>query len=203
MKSTLLLATALVALSPALAQADMLSGFDVAEDHTRFVFDEAPVFDDGMPAYGNAFITQGYIYPAGTLDAGVEGVNPDGSPAYPEQVIGVWTCDGFFVGDGMRTTEGPMVITRQVYAFEDGDVLITQGPEFMADGVQFTRAVTGGTGDYADAPAELQQTFLGMSEGLGVRLQMELGDRQRAELDPSSHTEWDSGVPVGPFARVK
>ncbi len=199
MKSTMLLATALVALSPALAQADMLSGFDVAEDHTRFVFDEAPVFEDGMPAYGNAFITQGYIYPEGTLDDGVEGVNPNGSPAFPNLVIGTWTCDGFFVGDGMRTTEGPIVISRQVYAFEDGDVLITQGPEYMADGMQFMRAVTGGTGDYAAAPEELQQTFLGMSEGLGVRLQMQLGDRDRAALDPS-HAATDSGFPVGPVS---
>jgi hypothetical protein len=29
-----------------------------------------------MPAYGNAFITQGYIYPAGTLEGGVEGTLP-------------------------------------------------------------------------------------------------------------------------------
>ena len=42
--------------------------FDVAEDMTRFVFAEQPVHEDGMPAYGNPFITQGYIYPAGTLE---------------------------------------------------------------------------------------------------------------------------------------
>ena len=42
---------------------------DIAEDGTRFVIDEAPVFDDGFPAYGNPFVTQGYIYPAGTLTA--------------------------------------------------------------------------------------------------------------------------------------
>ena len=41
--------------------------FDIAEIGTRFVFDEAPVFDDGFPAYGNAFVTEGYIYEAGTL----------------------------------------------------------------------------------------------------------------------------------------
>ena len=196
MKLALTLATALVALAPAMSQADMLSGFDVAEDHTRFVFAAAPVFDDGMPAYGNAFITQGYIYPAGTLDNGAEGVNPDGSPAFPDLVIGEWTCDGYFVGDGMRTTEGPMVMSRQLYVFADGDVLISQGPEFMADGARFTRAVTGGTGEYSDAPAELHQTFLGMSDGLGVRLQMELGDNEQASLaDPRRSPA--SGFPLG------
>ncbi|MCG6885211.1 MAG: hypothetical protein LJE62_15790 [Silicimonas sp.] len=182
MRTTLFIAAAMTALSAAHAQADMLAGFDVAEDHTRFVFAAQPVYDDGMPAYGNAFVTQGYIYPAGTLDGGAEGVNADGSPAFPDLVIGEWTCDGFFVGEGMRTTEGPIVMSRQIYAFEDGDLLVTHGPEFMADGIRFTRAVTGGTGDYADAPAELEQTFLGMSEGLGVRLHMDLENRDQAAL---------------------
>ena len=72
------------------AQADgMLTSFDVAEDISRFVFAEAPVFDDGMPAYGNPFITQGYVYPAGTLDGGVEGTLADGSAAFPDKVIGI------------------------------------------------------------------------------------------------------------------
>jgi len=41
--------------------------FDIAEDGTRFVFAEDPVFEDGMPDYGNSFVTRGYIYPEGTL----------------------------------------------------------------------------------------------------------------------------------------
>ena len=32
--------------------------------------------------------------------------------------------------------------------------------------------VTGGTGDYAAAPAEIRQTLLGMTDGYGVRIQM-------------------------------
>lgn len=39
-------------------------------------FAVAPVFGDSMPSYGNAFVTQGHIYPAGTLDDGVEGSMP-------------------------------------------------------------------------------------------------------------------------------
>src|SRR5262249_49743163 len=35
--------------------------FDVAEDPTRFVFAPTPVDADGLPAYGNYFITQGYL----------------------------------------------------------------------------------------------------------------------------------------------
>jgi hypothetical protein len=85
-----------------------------------------------MPAYGNAFVTQGYVYPAGTLDGGVEGTLADGGPAFPDKVIGTWTCDGYCVGEGFRTTTGTIVVTRQVIVFDDGDVLITQGPDKLA-----------------------------------------------------------------------
>jgi hypothetical protein len=71
---------------------------------------------------------------------------------------------------------GTVVITRQVIVFEDGDLLITQGPELAETDVAIVRAVTGGTGDFADAPAEIHQTLLGMSEGYGVRLQMEFAE---------------------------
>ena len=89
---------------------------DIAEDGTRFVIDEAPVFDDGFPAYGNPFVTQGYIYPAGTLSES-DGVNPDGSPQYPDKVIGEWSCRGYFIADGAHTTEGSWVYTTQLFAF--------------------------------------------------------------------------------------
>lgn len=199
MKRTNLLLAAAVAVMPFTANADEpLAAFDVAEDISRFVFAASPVFDDGMPAYGNAFITQGYIYPAGTLDGGIEGTLPDGEPAFPDLVIGEWTCDGFFVGDGMRTETGAIVMTRQVYRFNDGDLLISHGPELVDAGVAVTRAVTGGTGDYADAPAEIEQVLLGMSDGYGVRLQIELGGGPAEAGGGSDHTEWDSGFPVGP-----
>jgi hypothetical protein len=188
-----LIVAAFTAAIPAAALADSaLSAFDVAEDLSRFVYDKAPVFDDGMPAYGNAFVTQGYVYPAGTLDGGVEGTTPDGSPAFPDKVIGTWTCDGYYVGDGFRTETGTVVVTRQVIVFDDGDLLITQGPELAETDIAIVRAVTGGTGDYAAAPAEIHQTLLGMSDGYGVRLQMEFAEeiaglrqnhRTFAELD--------------------
>ena len=172
-----------LALSGPLA-AEQLNHFDVAEDITRFSFAPQPVFEDGMPAYGNACVTPGYIYPAGTLDGGVEGTLADGTPAFPEKVLGTWTCDGFFVGEGMRTTEGDLLISRQVFQFQDGGILITQGTEGIDENVWLTRAVTGGTGDYADAPAEIRQKLLGMSDGYGVRLQFELGDARQAALEP-------------------
>lgn len=202
MKPMQILTAALIAAAPLSAQAEgPLAAFDVAEDLSRFVHAAAPIFDDGMPAYGNAFVTQGYIYPAGTLDGGVEGTLPNGDPAFPDLVIGEWTCDGYFVGDGMRTETGAIVMTRQIYRFDDGDLLIVHGPELVDPGVVVTRAVTGGTGDYADAPPELKQVLLGMSDGYGVRLQIELGGEDGwPDADETDHTRWGPDAPVDPIA---
>lgn len=158
---------------PALAAP--LVGFDVAEDHTRFAFAPAPVHDDGLPAYGNPFVTQGYIYEAGTLDGGVEGVNPDGSPVFPDKVIGIWTCDGWYVADGAHTTNGTIIISSQVFQFDDGDMIVTQGAELADYNVAMPRLITGGLGDYAGVEGVMYQTNLGMSDGFGVRAQFELG----------------------------
>jgi hypothetical protein len=156
------------------AFADPLAAFDVAEDLTRFVHAPGPLHDDGLPAYGVPFVTQGYIYPAGTLDGGVEGTYADGTPVWPDKVIGVWTCSGYTVGDGFHTKTGDVVITRQIYQFENGDILVSQGSELIDEGVPFVRAITGGTGDYANVGPEISQVTLGMSDGFGVRIQFEI-----------------------------
>lgn len=171
--------------------------FDVAEDLSRFVFAESPVFDDGMPAYGNVFVTEGYIYPAGTLDGGIEGTLADGSPAFPKQVIGTWVCDGVFVGNGMRTTTGTILISRQTYVFNDGDILISHGPELVDVNVPFDRVVAGGTGDYSDINPVQKQTLLGMTEGYGVRLQIELEAANTQASFGGNDTEVVPAVRVG------
>ena len=150
--------------------------FDVAEDATRFVFSPQPVYEDGMPKYGNSFVTQGYIYPASTLTDS-NGVLADGSPAFPDKVLGQWTCRGWFVGEGMRTTTGAMVITTQVYNFgqELGDaMIISDGYELVDVGVAIERAITGGTGPYVGATGQGQQVLLGMNATTGVNLRFEL-----------------------------
>ncbi len=150
--------------------------FDVAEDMTQFAFDPDLTHDDGMPAYGATFITSGYIYPAGTLD-GSNGVNADGSPEFPDKVLGQWICRGWFVGDGARTTTGAMVITSQIYNFGDllGQATLTSDGYELADvGVEIDRAITGGTGPFAGAGGVARQTFLGFNASEGVSLQYEL-----------------------------
>lgn len=157
---------------------------DIAEDGTRFVFDEAPVFDDGMPAHGNPFVTQGYIYPAGTLTER-NGVNPDGSPEFPDLVIGEWSCRGYFIGDGAHTTEGAWVFTTQLFAFGDdadtgAETIVVTGYEGAELGAVVTGAITGGTGRYATARGEADQELLGFNNpelptvGINKTVELEL-----------------------------
>lgn len=181
MLKCLSMTTAAVFLGTA-AQAEPLVRFDVAEDHTRFVFAPAPVHDDGLPAYGNPFLTQGYIYEAGTLNGGHEGVNPDGSPVFPERVIGTWNCDGWYVADGMHTTTGTIIISRQIFRFEDGGVIITQGSEMADYSIAMPRIITGGLGDYDGLSGTMQQINLGMSDGFGVRAQFVIEQREDAAV---------------------
>ena len=140
---------------------------DIAEDGTRFVIDEAPVFDDGFPAHGNPFVTQGYIYPAGTLTDS-NGVNPDGTPEFPDKVIGEWSCSGYFIGDGAHATEGAWVYTTQLFAFGDdaetgSETIVVTGYEGAEVGAIVTGAITGGTGDYATASGEAAQELIGIN----------------------------------------
>jgi hypothetical protein len=149
--------------------------FDVAENGLRFFFADAPVFEDGMPAAGNPFVTEGYLYPAGTLD-GTNGVLADGSPEFPEKVIGTWFCRGYLINDGMHTTTGPMVISTQIINFGDeygGVTLVTEGFELADVGVPVSRAITGGTGPYQLARGEVSQVFHGYNTTMGVSLSVE------------------------------
>jgi len=150
--------------------------FEIAENATRFAFDDAPVFDDGMPAYGNPFVTQGYIYEQATLADG-GGVNPDGSPTHPEAVIGTWICEGVLIGDGARTVSGPWVVSTQVFdfdAFDGFDAVVTHGVETPVVGEPVERAVIGGTGSHAGAAGKQIQALEGFNGSGGVNLTVTL-----------------------------
>jgi hypothetical protein len=157
---------------------------EVVENPLHFSFDKlSPVLADGSPAYGNPFITEGYIYPAGTLRQGDSGVDDQGKPLYPEKVLGQWTCRGVFVGEGMATTSGPMVATTQLFSFyktpgfdpaklTDATSVVTEGFELVDIGVPVTRAITGGTGRFSHTRGEVKQTLLGFSDAFGVSLRI-------------------------------
>jgi hypothetical protein len=156
--------------------ADGVLRFDMAEDGTHFVFDPDLTDGDGLPGYGTSFVTHGYIYPAGTLSES-NGVNADGSPEFPDQVLGEWVCRGWFVGEGMRTTTGAMVVTTQLYSFGDapGEAMLSSDGYELADvGVEVARAITGGTGSFVGAGGEARQILLGFNATEGVNLQYEI-----------------------------
>lgn len=162
-------AAGVVSASQQAAQAGEPMEFEVAEDGTRFVFDDLNLHEDGMPAYGSAFVTQGYIYPVGTLN-GTNGVLENGEAEFPDLVLGTWTCYGWMIGDGAHTTTGEWVVSTQVYQFSDGSTIVTDGFEVADFEQPVTRAITGGTGTYRGVSGEMIQVLHGFTDQMGVNL---------------------------------
>ena len=99
---------------------------DVAADCNRYIENAA------QPAVGDSFIQEGVIYRPGTLAAHCPngngcGLEADGTPEFPEAVIGRWRCWGSFVD---AREGGPPVYSTQVYelsfAAADGEVTQTR-----------------------------------------------------------------------------
>lgn len=150
--------------------------FDVSEDMTRFVFDKDVAYEDGMPADGSSFITRGYLYPAGTLQGG-NGTNPDGSPEYPDKVIGEWICQGYMINDAGHATGGVWVFSTQFFQLGNkpgAQTVVTQGYELADVDVAIARAITGGSGDFKLARGESHQTLLGFNASQGVNLRVQI-----------------------------
>ena len=157
----------------AFAQSDAeVLRFEVAEDGARFAFGSERLFPDGMPAYGSPFVTQGYLYPEGTLN-GTNGVLPTGEPEFPDKVLGTWTCYGYMIGEGGHATTGDWVVSTQVYKFNNGDTIVSNGFEIADLEMEVNRAITGGTGEYASAGGEQVQVLHGFTEAMGVNLTVE------------------------------
>jgi hypothetical protein len=156
--------------------------FDVSEDMTRFVFDKDVVYDDGLPADGSAFITRGYLYEAGTLQGDGDGVNADGSPQYPDAVLGEWICSGYMINDAGHATSGVWVFSTQFFQLggtPGAETLVTTGYELADVGVAIERAITGGTGTYRDARGQSEQTMLGLNATDGVNLRVKFAVRTK------------------------
>jgi len=152
---------------------------EIVENGTKFTPDPSLAFPDGLPAFGASFVTIGYVYPAGTIH-GTDGVLPDGSPEFPDKVIGSWTCRGFHVGDGAHTATGPIVVTHQIIDLgpNPGDeAIMSDGYELADIGTQIHRAIVGGTGQYAKARGEQLQTLMAFPNnagGVSLRVTLEV-----------------------------
>lgn len=162
---------------------------DVVELGTKFAFDEAPVDQNGFPASGNPFITQGVIYPPGVVQVKADGTtngvivekdengNPVARPEFPELVLGLWICRGtVFADEGFNITSGPTVHTDQLFDFHSvgGDFgrisFSTSGLELINVDKSIRRAATGGTGPYRWVRGEMDQTFIGVNASQGFSL---------------------------------
>lgn len=138
-----------------------------------------PIGDPGPhPYYGASFVVQGVIYSEGTLRTpGFEssGLMPDGTPEFPDNVLGNWICRGWFIGDsnddargGILTPTGPFVATTQIYNLDTenpGDrMIISDGVELIDLNVPFKRPITGGSGIYRKARGEVTQSAIGANQ---------------------------------------
>ena len=142
-----------------------LTSVDVAMNGlTFFDFEDNPG-NPGVPPNGSPFIIQGYIYPGGTFDkhGNLSGVNADGSPEFPDRVIGTWICRGWHLQDGDAFT-GPVVATTQIFDFSKSQAgthtIVTDGIELADLGVPFNRAITGGTGIFQRVGGDMRQTYV-------------------------------------------
>jgi hypothetical protein len=140
---------------------------DVAEDLAgKFV----PTFvkpEHGQPERGSFFITEGRLFPAGTIQG-------DGSTFHPAQSghIGIWICRGtHLVAANQIPAASLWVSSAQLF------VIGRQGKEQLAtEGIEgketVSRIVTGGAGNYAGWTGEQVQTFLGFNPTGGVTLRV-------------------------------
>ena len=140
---------------------------DVAEDLAgKFV----PTFvrpEHTQPERGSFFVTEGRVFPAGTIDG-------DGATFDPNRSghIGIWICRGTHLVAANEIPAAPLwVSSAQLF------VLGRQGKEQLAtEGVEgggtVTRIVTGGTGNFAGWVGEQRQTFLGFNPTGGVNLRV-------------------------------
>ncbi len=65
------------------------------------------------------------------------------------------------------------MISTQVYHFNDGSMIVTDGFELADFDVPVARAITGGTGEYRSASGEMVQTLRGFTDAMGVNLSVE------------------------------
>jgi hypothetical protein len=130
---------------------------------------------DGLPTDRTGFLTQGYIYPADTLTES-NGVLADGSPEFPDKVLGQWTCWGWYLG--IDTPDGTARwLTTHLFNFGAAygeATIVSEGYSIDNFEVALERAIVGGTGPYAAARGVQLETNLGFNATNGNNLRYEV-----------------------------
>ena len=138
---------------------------DVAEDSKLF----NPTFvkpTDTQPERGSFFVTEGNIFPGGTIQGDGATFDPNSDGA-----LGRWFCRGTHL---VSATEFPFsaraVHTAQLYLFPDESKSIaTEGVE---GNVPVLRVISGGTGLFKGYVGEQKQRMLGFNATGGVNLRV-------------------------------
>ena len=138
---------------------------DVAEDAALF----NPTFvkpTDTQPERGSFFVTEGNMYPAGTIQGNGATFDPNSDGA-----VGRWFCRGTHLVSGAEFPSAARgVHTAQLYLLPDESKSIsTEGVEGNGTVV---RPVTGGTGPFRRYIGEQKQQFLGFNASGGVNLRV-------------------------------
>jgi hypothetical protein len=140
---------------------------DVAEDLAGKFVPTKVKPDDTQPERGSFFLTEGRVFPAGTIPNDSTDFDP-----YQRGHIGVRFCRGTHLVAGNEIPAAPLwVNSTQLY------VLGRQGKEQLStEGIEgngtVTRIVTGGAGNYAGWTGEQKQTFLGFNRTGGVNVRV-------------------------------
>ncbi len=154
--------------------------FDVAENAIGYAWAGDPELTDGLPTDRTAFLTQGYVYPEGTLTNG-NGVLADGAPEFADKVLGQWSCWGWYAGSNAPAGT-PRWLTTHLFNFGGewgAATLVSEG--YSIDEVEeaLERAIVGGTGPYDGARGVQMETNLGFNatNGINVRYEVRLVDQ--------------------------
>ena len=140
---------------------------DVAEDLAGKFVPTMVKPEHTQPERGSFFVTEGRIFPAGTIEA-------DGANFDPNQTghIGVWICRGTHLVAANEIPAAPLwVSTAQLYVLgrQSKEQLATEGAEGSGT---VGRIVTGGAGNFAGWTGEQRQTFLGFNSTGGVNVRV-------------------------------
>jgi hypothetical protein len=111
---------------------------------------------------GDSFIVEGRIYPGGTIAPGGTLAAPGPfNPITAAGSIGKWVLRGTFNYDFGEIIAGaePAVFGTQYFLFDDGRVLVTEGPH--AGLTPQLRALTGGGGAFRGAAGDAVEQVIG------------------------------------------
>jgi hypothetical protein len=135
--------------------------YEVATDARTFRLNRGASLPEAQR--GDSFIVEGKIYPISTIPPGGTLQSPGPfDPATAPGSIGKWVLRGTFNHDFNEILAGaePFVFGTQYFLFDDGNMLVTEGPH---GGSPQLRVITGGAGAWSGAAGEVREEIFGVN----------------------------------------